>query len=302
MSRERLGVAYGAAAYGLWGLFPLYWPLLQPAGALEILAHRVSWSLLFVALLLLASRRRGWLRRLFARPVALGVLVAAALVISVNWGTYIWGVTNGHIVETSLGYYINPLVTVVLGVLLLGERLRRAQWAAVSLAAVAVAVLTADYGRPPWIALTLAFSFGTYGLLKKQADAGAVEGLTVETAVLVLPALGYLGWLESAGQAAFGHAGALNVALLVLAGAVTAIPLLLFGAAATRVPLVTLGLLQYLAPTFQLLIGVLIFDEPLPPVRLAGFILVWAALALLTVEALAHQRRALRRSSEAVAV
>lgn len=302
MSRERLGVAYGAAAYGLWGLFPLYWPLLQPAGALEILSHRVSWSLLFVALLLLASRRRGWLRRLLDRPSVLAALVAAALVISVNWGTYIWGVTNGHIVETSLGYYINPLVTVVLGVALLGERLRRAQWVAVALATVAVAVLTVDYGRPPWIALTLAFSFGTYGLLKKQADAGAVEGLTVETAVLVLPALAYLGWLESSGRAVFGHAGSLNVALLVLAGAVTAIPLLLFGAAATRVPLVTLGLLQYLAPTFQLLIGVLVFDEPLPPVRLAGFILVWAALALLTVESLTHQRRALRRSPEAVTV
>ncbi len=301
MSRERLGVVYGAAAYGLWGLFPLYWPLLRPAGAIEILAHRVCWSLLFVALLLVARRHRGWLRRLLDRPAVLAVLVTAALVISVNWGTYIWGVTNGHIVETSLGYYINPLVTVVLGVVLLGERLRQAQWAAVGLATVAVAVLTADYGRPPWIALILAFSFGTYGLLKKQADAGAVEGLTVETAVLVLPALGYLGWLESTGRAAFGHAGALNVALLVLAGAVTAIPLLLFGAAATRVPLVTLGLLQYLAPTFQLLIGVLVFDEPLPPVRLAGFILVWAALALLTVESLTHQRRALRRSAAAVA-
>ncbi len=294
------GLAYGAGAYFLWGLFPVYWPLLEPAGAVEVLAHRVVWSLLFVGVVLAIQRQWAWIRTLGRRRLAL--LTVAAVVIAVNWGTYIYGVTNEHVVETSLGYFINPLVTVLLGVLVLGERLRRVQWAALGIASTAVIVLTADYGRPPWIALILAFSFGTYGLIKKSVGIGAVQSLTVETAVLFVPALAYLGWLMAAGEATFGEISAGHALLLAGTGPVTAIPLLLFGAAARRLPLTVLGLLQYLAPVLQFLFGVLVFHEPMPPARLVGFSLVWTALVILTVESVRHQRKqnALARAAEAV--
>ena len=300
MSRERQGVAFGVAAYLLWGFFPLYWNLLEPAGALEILAHRIVWSLL-VVVGLLALRRSGawpgsspgsWLRGLGARR--LGLLALAAVVVAANWGTYIYGVSSGNVVETSLGYFVNPLVTVVLGVVVLHERLRPAQWAAVGLATVAVGVLTLDYGRLPWIALTLALSFGAYGLLKKQAGVGAVESLAVETGVLVLPALAFLLLLGARGEATFGAAGPGHAVLLASTGLVTAVPLLCFGAAAIRVPLTVLGLLQYLAPVLQFLFGVFYYDEPMPASRAAGFALVWAALVLLAVDGLARRRRSLQ--------
>lgn len=300
--RARRGVLYGAAAYLLWGLFPLYWPLLEPAGAVEILAHRVLWSLLTVAVLLVVARDLRWLREVGGRRLAL--LAAAAVVIAVNWGTYIYGVLSGNVVETSLGYFINPLVTVLFGVVLLGERLRPLQWVAVGTAAVAVVVLTVDYGRPPWIALVLAVSFGTYGLLKKTAGVDAVRSLTVETAVLAPLAAGWLVWLEVAGGGGtFARAGALQAGLLVATGLVTAVPLLAFGAAAIRVPLVTIGLLQYLAPVMQFLLGVLWFREAMPASRLAGFALVWLALAILTADTLRARRRALlvRRAATAAA-
>jgi chloramphenicol-sensitive protein RarD len=299
VSTTRHGALYGVAAYTLWGLFPLYWPLLEPAGAVEILAHRIVWSLVVVVVLLSVGGRLAGLRRLGRRAYVL--LSVAAVVITVNWGTYIWGVNNEHVVETSLGYFINPLVTVLLGVVILGERLRPAQWGAVALATVAVIVLTLDYGRPPWIALTLAFSFATYGLLKKKAGVGAAESLTVETGVLVLPAAAYLLWLGARGDGTFGTEGPGHAVLLAGAGLVTAVPLLFFSAAATRVPLTTLGLLQYLAPTFQFAIGVFLYGEPLPPVRLVGFVLVWAALAVFTVEALEHRRRQIRLAVQAAA-
>lgn len=294
MNPARHGVVYGVAAYGLWGLVPLYWALLDEPGEIEILAHRVVWSLVVVAGLLLVGGGFRRLRALDRRAYLL--LTAAAVVITFNWGTYIWGVVNGHVIETSLGYFINPLVTVLMGVLILRERLRRIQWAALGLAAIAVVILTVDYGRPPWIALILAFSFGTYGLIKKKAGVGAVESLAVETAILLLPALGFLVFLEAAGRGSFGHAGLDTDLLLVAAGLVTAIPLLFFGAAAIRVPLTTLGLLQYLAPIVQFALGVLIFREDVPPLRLLGFMVLWTALAVLTVEAVTHRRRVLRRA------
>ena len=286
---DRQGLAYGAGAYLLWGLFPVYWPLLRPAGSAEIMAHRIVWSVACVAVLLAVRGQWSWLRGLGARRA--GLLAVAAAVVSANWLGYIWGVNNGHVVETSLGYFINPLVTVLLGVLVLGERLRRVQWAALGLGAAAVVVLAVDYGRPPWLALLLAFSFACYGFIKKKVGIGAVQSLGVETAVLALPALAYLGWLVAAGRSTFGTEGAGHVLLLVLAGPVTAVPLLLFGAAARRLPLSVLGLLQYLAPVLQFGFGVLLFHEPMPPARLAGFALVWAALVLITIEGLHDARR-----------
>jgi chloramphenicol-sensitive protein RarD len=288
MDEQRRGLASGTGAYFLWGLFPVYWPLLEPAGPVEVLAHRVVWSLVFVAVLLGFRNRWGWVRTLGARRS--GLLAVAATVISVNWGLYIWGVNNGHVVETSLGYFINPLVTVLLGVLVLRERLRRGQWLALGLGALAVVVLAVDYGRPPWLALTLAVSFGTYGLIKKQVGIMAAESLGVETAVLALPALGYLGWLTAHGDSTLGSEGVGHALLLAATGPITAVPLLLFGAAARRLPLSTLGLLQYLAPVLQFGFGVLVFHEPMPAARLVGFAIVWLALVVFTAEGIRHAR------------
>jgi len=290
----RAGVLLGAAAYLMWGLFPLYFPLLEPAGSLEILGHRVVWSTATIGALALALGRRRALVRLLADRRTRRYLVVAAVAISLNWGGYIYGVTHDRVVETALGYFVNPLVTVLAGVVVLGERLRRLQWAAVGLAGVAVTVLTIAYGRPPWIALLLAFSFATYGLAKKQANAGAVESLTIETLVLSPLALGYLVWLGSTGGADFGRHGTVHALLFLTAGVVTAVPLICFGAAATRIPLTTIGLLQYLAPILQFLLGVLWFGEAMPAARWVGFTLVWVALVLFTAEALTHRRRQLR--------
>jgi chloramphenicol-sensitive protein RarD len=224
------------------------------------------------------------------------------VVIGINWGTYIWGVNNGHVVETSLGYFINPLVTVLMGVMLLGERLRTTQWVALGIAFVAVAALTVQYGRPPWIAIVLAFSFGTYGLMKKKANVGAVESLSVETLVLAPIAAGYIFFLMSQGTAAVGSEGSWHLALVMTTGIVTAIPLLCFGAAATRVTLTTIGLLQYLTPTMQFALGVLLFREDMPPMRWVGFSLVWLALVIFTYEAITHRRRQLRLAAQASAI
>ncbi|SDU08913.1 EamA family transporter RarD [Jiangella alkaliphila] len=289
MSQSRSGVLYGFGAYALWGMMPLYIKLLDESGPAEILAHRVVWSLVFVLGLLALSRRLGRLRTVGRR--GFGLLALAALLICANWGVYIWAVNNDHVVETALGYFINPLVTVLLGVLVFGERLRWLQWSALGLAAVAVVILTIDYGRPPWIALALAFSFGAYGLVKKKADVQAVESLAVETAVLFLPALGYLVVLGAMGDGDFVSAGWGPSLLLAVAGVVTAVPLLFFGAAAVRVPLTTLGTLQYLTPTLQFLLGVLLYRETVPPVRWFGFALIWTALVVLTAEVLVRRRR-----------
>ncbi|MFY1618879.1 EamA family transporter RarD [Micromonospora sp. WMMD736] len=295
MTPLRLGYLYGIGAYLLWGFFPLYFKVLRPTGPLEILAHRIVWSVLFVALLLGALRNVGFLRALLRRRAALAGIVAAAALIAVNWGTYIYGVSSDRVVETALGYFINPLVVVLLGVTVLRERLRAAQWVALGIGGSAVAVLAVDYGRPPWLALTLAFSFAGYGLIKKRLGLPAAEGLFVESAVLALPALGYLAWLSRHGGLTFGHVSAGHTALLVLAGAATAIPLLLFAGAANRLPLTGLGMIQYLAPILQLACGVLIFHEPMPPARVAGFTLVWLALVVFTADAI----RASRQSRQA---
>ncbi|WP_433470151.1 EamA family transporter RarD [Spirillospora sp. CA-128828] len=277
----------GVAAYVMWGLFPLYWPLLKPAGAVEILAHRIMWSLVAVAVLLAVRRSR--VRGLSRRQGVL--LTLAAVVISVNWGTYIYAVNSGQTIESALGYFINPLISVVFGVVIFRERLRPWQWGAVGMGAAAVVVLTVDYGRPPWIALVLAFAFGTYGLLKKFADMPSAESLAVETAVMFLPALVFVLALEGRGTATFGHHGAGHATLLAAAGVVTAVPLMLFNAAAIRLPLTAIGMLQYLAPVLQFAIGVFVQHEEMPPSRWAGFLLVWLALVTLTWDGLSAGRR-----------
>lgn len=290
-NEQRAGLLYGIGAYGMWGLVPLFWPLLEPSGAIEILAHRMVWSLGVVAVALLAVRRWAWIGELVRDRRKLGLISVAAATISVNWGLYIWAVNNEHVVEASLGYFINPLVTIALGVLLLGERLRPAQWAAVAISVAAVLVLAIGYGKPPWVSLVLAFSFATYGLIKKKVNMGGLESLAAETAVLFVPALGFLLWLAATGESTFTAGGTGHGFLLAATGIVTALPLICFGAAAIRVPLSTLGLLQYLAPVFQFGLGVLYFHEAMPPERWAGFALVWLALSLLTWDALRTARR-----------
>lgn len=286
------GVLAGIASYGMWGLFPLYWPLLKPAGAVEILAHRMVWSLLFVLLLLwMGAGSWAGLRAVITDRRRLGLLSIGAVVITVNWGVYIWGVNNGHVVETALGYFINPVVSVVVGVLLLGERLRRLQWAAVGLGTVAVVVLAIGYGRPPWVALLLAFPFATYGLVKKLAATGAVESLAVETTLTSVPALIYLGVLEASGSGTFAGQGVGHALLLAGSGLVTALPLLAFGAAATRIPLSMVGLLQYVAPVLQFLLGVLAFREHMPLERWIGFAMVWLGLVILSWDGVRARRR-----------
>jgi chloramphenicol-sensitive protein RarD len=294
VSTRRQGLVYGLGAYLLWGVFPLYFPLLEPTTPLEILAHRILWSLLVLLVVLTVMGKWSWIRPLLRDRRRMWLLPGAAVTIALNWGVYIYGVNSDQVVQTSLGYFINPLVSVLFGVVLLGEHLRRWQWAAVALGAVAVVVLTIDYGGLPWIALTLAISFGTYGLLKKTLDMGAVESLSAETAILTPFAATYLAVLMVNGTSAMQTEGPDMVALLAALGVITAIPLLLFGAAATRIPLTWIGLLQYTAPVLQFLIGVLVYDEPMPASRWVGFALVWSALAVLAVDSVIAVRRGRR--------
>ena len=302
MTESRRGFLLGVTAYLLWGAFPLYWPLLEPAGAFEILAHRIIWSLVATGLLLLALGRTAAVRRMVADRRVLGLLTLAACVITVNWATYIWSVNNGHVVESSLGYFINPLVTVLMGVFILGERLRSWQWVAMGVAGLAVVVLTVDYGRLPWVALILAFSFGSYGLCKKQAGAPAIESITYETLVVGPLAAAYVAWLVLTGDSHFASHGAGHALLFVGTGVVTAVPLICFGGAAIRVPMTTLGLLQYLTPLLQFALGVLYFHENMPAGRWAGFGLVWVALAIFTADSLRHRRRTPRPDAEVAPV
>lgn len=290
----RRGYLYGLAAYVWWGFMPLYIKLLQPAGAVEILAHRVVWSVLFVAGVLTVVRGWAFLPDLLRRTRALAGIALAAGLVAINWGVYIYGVNSERVVETALGYFINPLVVVLFGVTVLRERLRAVQWVALAIGAAAVAVLTIDYGRLPYIALALALSFGGYGLVKKWLGLPAAGGFFIESSALALPAIGYLGWLGWRSDLAFGQVSAGHTTLLALAGAVTAIPLLCFAEAANRIPLTGLGMLQYVAPVLQFALGVLLFHEPMPPARLAGFALVWLALIVFTVDAVRHARRQLR--------
>ena len=292
---------YGVACYLIWGGFPLFWPLLKPASPAEILAHRVFWTMVVVSGILTVQRRWGAVRRLRAQRRAIPLLALAAVLIGGNWLVYIWAVNSDQVVETSLGYFISPLVTILLGVLVLRERLRPAQWVATGVGALACLVLGVNYGRLPWIALTLASSFSCYVLIKKTINAGAVETVTVETMILTPIALAYLGWLASQGELVFGHSSIGNTVLLVIAGPVTAGPLMLFAAATVRLPLTGLGMLQYLTPSLQFVVGILVFHEAMPAVRLAGFALVWVALTILTVDGVRRQRGYVTRVAQPVA-
>lgn len=275
----------------MWGFLPVYWKMLKAVPALEILAHRMVWSLGFVLLVLAYKRRWAWLRPALRRKRTLLTFLATAAILSLNWFTYIWAVNAGYIVEASLGYFINPLVNVVLGMIFLGERPRGWQWTAVSLAAIGVLYLTIQYGSLPWISLTLAFSFGTYGLLRKTAPLEALEGLGLETAVMFFPALAYLIYLELVGQGSFGHASGMTSFLLALAGMVTAVPLWLFALGARRVTMITLGLLQYIAPTLQFLIGVFVYKEPFSRTQMVGFGFIWLALVIYSAEGILTARK-----------
>jgi chloramphenicol-sensitive protein RarD len=303
-SDPRRGVLYGIGAYGLWGVFPLYFRLLERSGAVEVVLHRVLWSLL-VCLAVVAAVR-GWaeLRAALAVPRHVVTLGVGAVLLAVNWGVYIYAVNSGQVVEASLGYYINPLVTVLLGVLVLREKLRPLQWVAVGVGALAVAVLTAAYGRPPFIALTLALSFGLYGLIKNRvgASVGALASLTTETLVLAPVAAAGLVVLELRGQGHFTDNPPWQGLLLASVGVATVVPLLFFAAAARRVPLSTIGLLQYLTPTLQLLCGVVLLGERMSPARWGGFALVWVALVVLTADTVraASKRRTGTRIAEPV--
>ncbi|WP_456695704.1 EamA family transporter RarD [Aeromicrobium sp. P5_D10] len=291
MDNSRRGVAYGIGAYLCWGFFPLYWPLLDPAGPLEILAHRVVWSMILVLVLVTVAGKWGAMAAIAVDRRLMLILSAASVVMALNWGGFIYGVTTGHVIETSLGYFINPLVTVLLAVFVLKEKLRPAQWSAVVIGTVAVVVLTVDYGRLPWIALLVAFSFAAYGFLKKTADLGAFEGLGMETAILFPLAVAFLIFLQVHDDLVFGHHGPANATLLIGTGIVTAIPLLLFSAAATRLSLTSIGVLQYLGPVIQFITGLTIFDESMTSARWVGFVLVWTALVIFTVDALRNHRR-----------
>src|SRR5215212_2328 len=286
---DRGGVALGAAAYLLWGLFPAFFHLLGSASPVEVLAHRVLWTLVLMAVILSVVRGWGALRSLPPRVWAM--ITAAAALIAVNWGLFIYATTVGHVVEVALGYYIGPLVSVLIGVVVLRERLRLLQWVAVGIATAAVLVIAVGDHRVPWLGLGLAVSFATYGLIKKTVPLPATASLTAEGVVLAPLAAAYLVFLQLAGTATLTGHGAGHVALLVLTGPVTAVPLLLFGAAARRIPLTTLGTLQYLAPTLQFLLGVAVYGEEMPAERWVGFGLVWVALVVFTVDLLRSRPR-----------
>lgn len=293
------GIWYAIGAYAAWGLLPVYWKWLKHVPAPELLSHRIIWSFAALALVIVGTRQWRAFREATLNRRVLGAYAVAALLIGVNWLTYVYGVNAGFIVETSLGYFINPLLSVLLGVVVLRERLRRGQWLPIAIAAAGVIHLTVSYGSPPWIALILAFSFAFYGLIKKTAPLGSLFGLALETAMLLVPALIYIGALEADGRGALGAGGAPTVALLVGAGVMTTLPLLMFASAASRIPLSLIGILQYIAPTIQFLIGVLVYDEPFGGDRIVGFGLVWIALAVFAIEGyLAHRAQVVVAEAE----
>lgn len=278
------GVLYAAGTYVLWGLLPIYWKWLRHTPATEVLCHRIIWSFITLVLVILVSHQWSGLRRNIFSMRVLCAYAAAGTLIAVNWLTYIWAVGAGFILETSLGYFINPLLSVLLGVVILRERLRPGQWAAIALAAAGVVYLWAAHGSLPWIALTLAIAFSLYGLIKKTAPLGSLQGLTVETAVLLLPAFAFLAYSGQAGQGVFLRTGAVTDILLVGTGFITVVPLLLFSSAARRIDLSLLGILQYIAPTIQFALGVFVYHEQFTHATLIGFCIVWSALALYAAE------------------
>jgi chloramphenicol-sensitive protein RarD len=289
LSKNKLGLLFGISAYSLWGAFPLYWPLLEPANPLEIVSHRAVWTLVFCFIVLATTKALKSTLATLKQPKITARLFLTSILISINWLVYIWATNNGHVVEASLGYYINPLIIIGFGVILLKEKMRPLQWVAVTIASIGVLVLTIDYGRLPWIALALAISWGSYGLIKKQLGLGALEGLAIETLISAFFYLGYLVYIGNQGTGQFGHSWGLTV-LLMSAGAVTAIPLLLFNGSTNRLPFTTIGLLQYITPTLQFSVGVWIRHEDMPTARWIGFLIIWVALTTLAFDLVKSSR------------
>jgi chloramphenicol-sensitive protein RarD len=286
----RKGVWYAIGAYVIWGFFPIYWKWLEQVPAPQLLGHRIVWSFPFLVFIVLLQRQWKAFRAAISAPRVLLIYSVAAILLAINWLTYVWAVNAGFIVETSLGYFINPLLSMVLGVVILRERLRLWQWVTVGLAAAGVFYLTFSYGSLPWIGLILAFSFGLYGFVQKTAPLGSLHSVTLETGILFFPAVGYLLYTETTGQGAFLHAGAIPDTLMIGAGVATAVPLLLFAAATQRITLSLVGVLQYIAPTMYFLIGVLVYGEPLTMERLIGFAIIWLALIIYAVESFLFHR------------
>jgi chloramphenicol-sensitive protein RarD len=284
-----LGLLFGVSAYTLWGLFPIYWPLLKPANPLEIVSHRAVWTLVFCFIILALTKTLKSTLSLLKRPKIVAGLFLGSILISINWIIYIYAANNEHVVEASLGYYINPIVVIATGVIVLKEKMRPLQWLAVGIATLGVAVLTIDYGRLPWIALGLALSWGSYGLVKKQLGLGALEGLSIETLLSSGFYLAYLIWLGNSGEGHFTYSLTLTV-LLIGGGAVTAIPLLLFNGSTNRLPLTLIGLLQYITPTIQFCIGVWYYNEDMSTARWVGFLIIWAALMSLAIDLVKSSR------------
>jgi len=289
LNKNKTGLLFGVGAYVLWGAFPLYWPLLEPASALEIVSHRAVWTLIFCIIILAITKALKNTLGTMRRPKVAAKLFLTSVLISINWLVYIWATNNGHVVEASLGYYINPLVMIGFGVIVLKEKMRPLQWASVCIASLGVLVLTFDYGRLPWVALALAFSWGSYGFVKKQLGLGALEGLAIETLIASLPYLLFLIYIGDKGSGQFGHGPGITT-LLISAGAVTAIPLLLFNGSTTRLPLTVIGLLQYITPTIQFAIGVWVRHEDMPHARWAGFLIIWVALSALAFDLVKSSR------------
>ncbi|WAL41551.1 EamA family transporter RarD [Brevibacterium sp. BRM-1] len=296
-ARRRAGLLLGTASYVFWGFMPLFFALAAPASSLEILAHRIVWSLVFCLILLTGARGFGRVLAAVRSPRLLGTLALASAIVACNWFAFLYGVEVNRVLEISLGYFINPLVTIALGVIFLHERLRPLQWAAVGLGAAAVVVIAAGYGHMPWLSLAVAFSFGTYGLVKNRVGGrvGALEGLTIETAVLTPPALVVIGVLAATGHSHFGSAGLGHAGIMMLLGPLTAIPLIMFSGATRRVPLSWVGMLQYIAPTMQFVLGTLVFHEAMSTTRWIGFIIIWATVGLIIADMLRASRRGRRR-------
>lgn len=298
-SEHSIGLINGFTAYVIWGGVILYWPYLAPAQPLEILSHRILWSLLFVAVILIYQKRIASLKVVMKNSQQMKLLTVAALLIGFNWGLFIWASMNDHVLDSSLGYYITPLLNVALGVFFFKEKLRKMQWLAIGIAAFAVLFITLAMGVLPWVALSLATSFAMYGYVKKLANVEALESLMIETMILTPIAIGYLIWLQANGVNTFMDYGLSHALLLASAGVVTAIPLLAFGVAIVRLPLTTLGMLQYIGPTIQFFVGIWLTQEAMPQVRFIGFAITWVALVILTVDAL-HNRRNVSKSLVAI--
>ncbi|MEI6108888.1 MAG: EamA family transporter RarD [Actinomycetes bacterium] len=289
-SEHTVGLINGWIAYVIWGAVIIYWPHLEPAKPLEILAHRVLWSLLFVAAITIYQKKTPQVKAILRDRKKMRLLLVGSVFIGTNWGLFIWASMTGHVLDSALGYYITPLLNVGLGVIFFKERLRKAQWTAIAIAALAVVYITAAIGKPPWVALALSTTFATYGYIKKLAQVDAIVGLMIETIVLTPVAISYLVWLQTKGENTFLANGIGHTIWMISAGPITAIPLLCFGVAIMRLPLTTIGMLQYLGPTIQFICGLLVFSEAMSQTRLNGFLITWIALVILTIDALRHRR------------